>query len=184
MSTECPCIEGNGDKTCPATYGRDTLTAAWTAGLRQGPPGEVKSCTARGVVKKPGSDFIYSFANPAIASGLLQKTSGMSYAAYCDTHIFPVLGISKSEWRWLSSKDGSSQPDGGSFHTARNYAKLAYLLVTGGKWEVNGTINQLLDPAYVAGASKPTPSDFGPCPIYSVRTCHAKHATTTSPASH
>ena len=166
-ATQCPCIAGDGDQTCAATYPRDSLTAAWTAGLRQGPPGEVKSCTDHGVVKTPGSDFVYSFANPAIASGLLQKTTGMSYATYCDTHIFPVLGIRKSEWRWLSSKDGSSQPDGGSFHTARNYAKLAYLLVTGGKWGNGTAAQQLLDPAYVAGASKPTPSEFGPCPIYS-----------------
>jgi hypothetical protein len=61
---------------------KNGLTKAWTEGLRQGPPGEVESCTQHGVRKQPGSSFVYSFANPAIASGLLEKTTGMSYAEY------------------------------------------------------------------------------------------------------
>ena len=43
----------------------------------------------------------YSFANPAIASGLLMATTNMSYAQYLDTHVFPVLGIKTEDWRWL-----------------------------------------------------------------------------------
>jgi len=77
------------------------LTEAWTKGLRQGPPGEVQSCTQHGIRKRPSTDFRYSFANPAIASGLLAKTTGSSYAKYLDANLFPVLGINTSEWRWL-----------------------------------------------------------------------------------
>ena len=154
----CPCVAGDGSQLCPPSdVGGHSLAPAWTRGLRQGPPGEVQSCTDHGVVKRPGSDFIYSFANPAIAEGLLQATSGMGYAEYADRHVFPTLGIHRSEWRWLGDHEGNSQPDGGSFHTGRNYAKLAYLMLKGGKWEVNGTVQQVLDPGYVAGASRPTP---------------------------
>ena len=85
---------------------------------------------------------------------------------YCAKHVFPALGISPPEWRWLGDREGNSQPDGGSFHTARNYAKLFYLMLRG-KWEVNGTVSQLLDPAWLAGVARPTPADWGACPIYS-----------------
>eukprot|EP00937_MAST-01D_sp_MAST-1D-sp2_P003125 g3125.t1 len=139
------------------------LTQRWTAGLRQGPPGEVASCAAHGVRRRPGSDFLYSFANPALAGGLLREATGLSYAQYLDEHVFRALGISRDEWRWLGDREGNSQPDGGSFHSARSYAKLAYLMLRGGRWE--GT--QLLSPAWVAGAAAPTPADEGPCPVYS-----------------
>jgi hypothetical protein len=55
----------------------------------------------------------------------------------------------------------------GSFHTAQNYAKAAYLMLNNGHWEVNGTVEQLLDPAWVAGAAKASPLDWTPCPYYS-----------------
>ena len=143
--------------------GNPSLTKTWTEGLRQGPPGEVASCTAHGIARKPGSDFVYSFANPAVAEGLLIKTTGRSYAAYLAAHVFPVLGINRTSWRWLGDREGNSQPDGGGFFTARDYAKLAYLMLRNGRWQDQ----QLLSAAFVAGASQPTPSDWGPCPTYS-----------------
>ena len=88
------------------------------------------------IISLPGSNFVYSFANPAIAGGLLTKTTGMSYAQYLDTHLFPILGISRSQWRWVGDREGNSQPDGCSYHTAQNLAKLAYLLLRGGRWQV------------------------------------------------
>ena len=150
-----------------ATYAHHS--PAWVNGLRQGPPGEVTSCTRDGLAKKPGSSFIYSFANPAIASGLLMKTTGMSYAQYLDTHLFPVLGINRTQWRWVGDREGNSQPDGCSYHTAQNLAKLAYLLLREGRWQVgkNGTEQQLLSRDWVAGCASPTPKDWGACPYYS-----------------
>ena len=59
------------------------------------------------------------------------------------SHIFPLLGIETSEWRWLGDREGNSQADGGSFQTARNFAKLGYLMLRGGKWPVNGTVAQV-----------------------------------------
>ena len=40
-------------------------------------------------------------------------------------------------------------------------------MLNGGRWEVNGTVTQLLDPAWVAATSKASPSDWTPCPYYS-----------------
>jgi CubicO group peptidase (beta-lactamase class C family) len=146
----------------PASYGeRD-----WGWRLRHGPPGAVGFCSQHGILKTPGSDFLYSFANPALAEGVLKATTGMGYSEYCAKHLFKIIGIMDGEWRWLGDREGNSQPDGGSFHTARNYAKLFFLMLRG-KWEVNGTVAQLLSPAYLEGLTKPTPSTWGPCPIYS-----------------
>jgi CubicO group peptidase (beta-lactamase class C family) len=83
---------------------------------------------------RAGSDFTYSYANPALMTGILKAATGDSYAAYCAKHIFPVLGIGEKEWYWLGDREGDSQPDGGSFHTARNYAKAAYLMLNNGQW--------------------------------------------------
>ena len=99
--------------------------------FRQGAP---ESITAHGLLKQPGSDFTYSYANPALMTGILKQATGDSYAGYCDKHIFPVLGISRNEWHWLGDREGDSQPDGGSFQTARNYAKAAYLMLNNGQW--------------------------------------------------
>lgn len=41
-----------------------------------------------------------------------------------------------------------TEGDGDSYHTAQNYARLAYLVLNGGEWDGE----QLLDPAYIAGA--------------------------------
>ena len=42
---------------------------------------------------------------------------------------------------------GHTEGDGDSYHTAPNYAKLAYLVLNKGVWDGE----QLLDPTYIAG---------------------------------
>ena len=127
----CPCLPGG--KHCKPTY-PFCMSPEFVIGLRHGPPGAPESITAHGLLKQPGSDFTYSFANPALMTGILKQATGDSYAGYCDKHIFPVLGISRNEWHWLGDREGDSQPDGGSFQTARNYAKAAYLMLNNGQW--------------------------------------------------
>ena len=41
------------------------MSPAFVIGLRHGPPGAPESITAHGLLKQPGSDFTYSYANPA-----------------------------------------------------------------------------------------------------------------------
>ena len=162
-ASACPCLSG---KTCPPTY-PFSFPPGFVVGLRHGPPGAPESITRHGVLKRPGTDFTYSFANPAIMTGVLRKATNMSYAQYCATHLFPQVGVRPGTWYWLGDREGDSQPDGGSFHTARNYARMAYLMLNNGQWEVNGTVTQLLDPQWVADAARPPSADWSPCPFYS-----------------
>ena len=72
---------------------------------------------------------------------------------------------------WFGDHEGNSQPDGGSFlgrsfHTAHNYARMAYLMLNNGQWEVNERVTQLLDPAWVHGAASAPALDWSPCPYY------------------
>ena len=137
-------------------------------GMLQGPPGATASVTYRGILKPPGSDFHYSMPNPILAEGILaQSTNTASFAEYGAKALFPVLGIKRTEWRWLGDREGLSQPTGCSFHTAQNYLKFAYLMLRKGAWEVDGQVQQLLEPSWVAGAGEPTPADWGPCKYYS-----------------
>jgi CubicO group peptidase (beta-lactamase class C family) len=162
-ASQCPCLSG---KKCPPTY-KFSFPPGFVVGLRHGPPGAPESISRHGVLKRPGADFTYSFANPALMTGVLRRATGMSYAEYCDTHLFPKVGVRPGTWYWLGDREGDSQPDGGSFHTARNYARMAFLMLNHGQWEVNGTLTQLLDPEWVEGAAHPPPSDWSPCPFYS-----------------
>ena len=137
-------------------------------GMLQGPPGAIQSVVRPGILLPPGSDFHYSMPNPILAEGILAQTSQTaSFAEYGANKLFPVLGINRSEWRWLGDREGLSQATGCSFHSAKNYLKFAYLMLRKGAWEVDGKLVQLLDTSWVAGASKPTPAEWGPCPYYS-----------------
>jgi len=162
-STDCPCLSG---KKCKPTYPK-SFPPGFVVGLRHGPPGAPESITEHGVLKKPGTDFTYSFANPALMTGVLRQATGMGYAEYCAKHLFPVVGVQPRTWYWLGDREGNSQPDGGSFHTAHNYARMAYLMLNNGQWEVNETVTQLLDPAWVRGAASAPALDWSPCPYYS-----------------
>jgi CubicO group peptidase (beta-lactamase class C family) len=136
-------------------------------GMLQGPPGAIASVVGPGILKAPGSDFVYSMANPILAQGILEKTSGASFAKYADRTLFPILGIDRSEWRWLGDREGLSQSTGSSFHTARNYLKVAYLMLRKGTWDVAGKVEQLLERSWVDEAGEPTPASWGPCETYS-----------------
>jgi CubicO group peptidase (beta-lactamase class C family) len=109
-NTSCPCVPK--EKHCAPTY-PFCMSSEFVIGLRHGPPGAPESIAAHGLLKKPGSDFTYSYANPALMTGVLRAATGQSYASYCAKHIFPILGIGRHEWYWLGDREGDSQPDGG-----------------------------------------------------------------------
>ena len=157
---------------CNVSYYKDWTNKKTLAklypGMIQGPPGALGSVVPPGILKSPGSDFVYSMANPILAEGILAATTRTnSFAEFGATNLFPLLGINRSEWRWLGDREGLSQATGCSFHTARNYLKFAYLMLRKGTWEVDGTVQQLLDPSWVAEAGQPTPPTWGPCRFYS-----------------
>lgn len=63
----CPCVAGNGDKSCPGSYPGAPLEKGWVAGLRQGPPGEVSSCADHGVVRMSCANLCILLTNKVAA---------------------------------------------------------------------------------------------------------------------
>jgi CubicO group peptidase (beta-lactamase class C family) len=137
----------------------------WNEQFRRGPPGQPDFVAEHGLSLKPGSQFVYSFSNTGLMSGVIKKATNMSYADYGAATVFPKLGIREGSWRWLGDREGHTEGDGDSYHTAQNYARLAYLMLNGGEWDGE----QLLDPVYVAGAvgGLKTPTEWSPCSLYS-----------------
>lgn len=135
----------------------------WNHQFRRGPPGQPAFVASHGILKRPGVEFSYSFANTGLMSGVMSRATNLSYAAYAAARLFPKLGIRTESWRWLGDREGNTEGDGDSYHTARNYAKLAYLMLNGGAWAGE----QLLDPEYVRGAGEPTPHGWSNCAEYS-----------------
>jgi CubicO group peptidase (beta-lactamase class C family) len=135
----------------------------WNEQFRRGPPGQPDFVANHGLSKRPGSEFVYSFANTGLMSGVMTKATNLSYAEYAAKHVFPPLGIANSSWRWFGDREGNTEGDGDSYHTAPNYARLAYLMLNGGKWDGE----QLLDPGWVDGAGAPSPKAWTPCENYS-----------------
>ncbi len=138
-------------------------TNDWNKQFRLGPPGAPDFVAEHGILKKPGTDFVYSFANTGLMTGVMNKATNMSCAAFGSATVFPTIGVKKGTWRWLGDREGHSQFDGCSFHTAQNYARFAYLMLNGGRWDEQ----QLLDPDWVAGAGRDTPADWSNCKDYS-----------------
>ena len=58
---------------------------------------------------------------------------GQTLASVESTGVFRVVEpsgprqVQPGTWRWLGDRHGHSEGDGESFHTAQNYARLAYL---------------------------------------------------------
>ena len=73
--------------------------------FRRGPPGQPGFVAEHGILERPGSAFVYSFANTGLMSGVMSAATGLSYAAYGAKHVFPKLGITREQWRWFGDRE-------------------------------------------------------------------------------
>ena len=149
----------------------DPICREWNEAFRQGtgPLAVGDGCGSfvakHGQLLKPGLDFVYSFANTGLMSGIINKTTGLSYAAYAaqPSGVFEKIGIVNESWRWLGDAQGLSEGDGSFYTTLGNFARYSLLMLSKGNWDGE----QLLDPEYVKAVGQPTPGGVGGCPNYS-----------------
>ena len=141
----------------------------WNRAFRQGTgPDGVETgrfVAEHGLLKTPGSSFVYSWCNTGLASGIFKQVTGKGLAAYASQPggLFEKIGIRNGTFRWMGNKYGENELDGSSYHTARNVARFGYLMLNGGRWAGE----QLLDADYVAAINRPTPAGVGGCANYS-----------------
>lgn len=88
---------------------------------------------ARQSVEEPGVRQRYSTGDPALMSGIIQKTTGMTALAYAQEKIFSVIGTTGIQWG--ADNRGRTTTFAGMQATAREYAKYGYLYLNYGKWD-------------------------------------------------
>ncbi|WP_187289852.1 serine hydrolase domain-containing protein [Flagellimonas ruestringensis] len=103
----------------------------------------------------PGTTFEYSNYAPSLLTAILDRQAKQDVAgntsdvsAMAEKYLFDQLGIGVSEWR--KGPDGIPEGGNGLYMTARDMARLGYLLLRDGRWEDK----QLLPKDWVKEASK------------------------------
>jgi CubicO group peptidase (beta-lactamase class C family) len=96
-------------------------------------PSLLDTVLARESVDEPGTKKRYSTGDPALLTGVLQDSTGMTAYDYGKQKIFDVIGIPNV--RWNADSRGRTTTYAGFQATAREYAKFAYLYLQHGQWE-------------------------------------------------
>jgi CubicO group peptidase (beta-lactamase class C family) len=96
-------------------------------------PSLLSTVLARQSVEEPGVNKRYSTGDPALLTGVLQETTGMSAFNYGKMKIFDVIGAGSV--RWNSDAGGRTTTYAGLQANARDYAKFGYLYLQRGQWE-------------------------------------------------
>ena len=79
-----------------------------------------------------GSKWVYNDACPMLCSAIIQKTTGMSMAAFAEKYLFNPLGI--REYYWYKSRKGVTGGMGNLYITNLAFAKFGQLILQKGKW--------------------------------------------------
>ncbi len=85
------------------------------------------------VVTEPGKEFSYNNDAIALLSGVIRKASGKSCDMYLKKKLFGPLGI--RVWKWNRDKAGNALTYAELQMTARDLAKVGWLIANGGKWK-------------------------------------------------
>jgi Cu-Zn family superoxide dismutase len=81
----------------------------------------------------PGACYEYNSGGVHLLSVIVQKVTGQTEADYLQTRLFDPLGIARPTWR--QSPQGETAGAFGLELTARDAAKLGYLVLNGGVWD-------------------------------------------------
>jgi CubicO group peptidase (beta-lactamase class C family) len=91
-------------------------------------------------INYPGERFVYSTVQTHLLSAILTRASGMNTLRFANKHLFGPLGILVDYW----DKDNTGYYYGGTalFCKPRNFARLGYLFLNGGKLEEHRIVSQ------------------------------------------
>ncbi|WP_255298304.1 serine hydrolase domain-containing protein [Brevibacillus dissolubilis] len=94
---------------------------------------QVRFVLERPLTVNPGEQMNYNSGCSHLLSAILQKSTGMTAAAYAKKHLFAPLGI--SEVHWYQDSKGISNGGDGLVMTAEAMARFGTLYLNGGKWQ-------------------------------------------------
>jgi CubicO group peptidase (beta-lactamase class C family) len=88
--------------------------------------------TYSSIIEKPGASFYYDNGGPHLLSAIIQKTTGMTTAAYAQKKLFEPLGI--TDITWGADPQGITTGYTGLTLSSRDMAKIGYLYLHRGQW--------------------------------------------------
>ncbi len=101
---------------------------------------------------EPGTEFSYNSMNSYLLSAIVCKKTGMGLKDYLTPRLFEPLGIQNVIWETCPMKIEKGGW-GLYLHTA-DMAKLGQLYLQGGRWTVNGKVQQLVPENWVQESTK------------------------------
>ncbi|MFI6503100.1 serine hydrolase domain-containing protein [Nonomuraea typhae] len=106
---------------------------------------------------EPGQAFRYNNFNPLLVGLALERTTGMTVAAYLEQKLWRPMGM-EGDGSWsLDSAEGFEKMESGVNGRAVDFAKLGMLVAARGKW--NGT--QLVPEAWITEPNTPVTAPNG-----------------------
>lgn len=93
--------------------------------------------TSQKVIKKPGIDFIYQSGNSQLLGFIVQKATGKTVSDYCSEKIWSKVGMEADAYWSLDKENGDEKAFCCLYATARDFARIATLIMHKGKWGEN-----------------------------------------------
>lgn len=81
---------------------------------------------------KPGEKYVYTSGLSILLGALLKNATGLYVDEFAERHLFGPLGITR--YRWEAAPDGTRHTGGGLSLRPRDAAKIAAMLLAGGRW--------------------------------------------------
>lgn len=101
---------------------------------------------------EPGTEFSYNSMNSYLLSAIVRKRSGMGLREYLTPRLFEPLGI--PEVTWETCPLGIEKGGWGLYLRVGDMAKLGQLFLQNGRWNVDGTEQQLVPEQWVKDSTR------------------------------
>ncbi|MFC5467579.1 serine hydrolase domain-containing protein [Cohnella suwonensis] len=95
-------------------------------------PDWVRFVLSRPLVRPSGTRMVYDSGSSQVLSAILQRSTGMTAAAYAERHLFRPLGM--EQYHWPSDPQGVSVGGFGLQLRPRDLTKLGLLVLQRGEW--------------------------------------------------
>jgi CubicO group peptidase (beta-lactamase class C family) len=99
----------------------------------------------------PGTEFLYNSGNTHLLSAIVQIETGEPMRQFAQARLFDPLGIAEDAYTWQSDPQGVTSGAWGLLMTARDAARIGYLMLRDGVWDGE----QIVSSEWIARATTP-----------------------------
>ncbi|MHA2068097.1 MAG: serine hydrolase domain-containing protein, partial [Candidatus Thorarchaeota archaeon] len=122
---------------------RNTLGQMWEA------TDAIQHILDQPMVRDPGDEWHYNSGMSILLGAVLEEATGQDVESFAEEYLFDKIGIDNYLWHYMP-RSGVLHTDGGLFLTARDMARLGYLMLNNGTWDGE----QIVSEEWVAEATR------------------------------